>query len=78
MTTTATRCARGWPSSKPCSALRIAEVARVKSDLDAFEIDYRKRVGILHEQLDKLELEIAEAELGELSKRLAGRVDGST
>ncbi len=57
--------------------LRIAEVARVKADLDAFEIDYRKRVGILHEQLDKLELEIAEAELGELSKRLAGKVDGS-
>ena len=57
---------------------RIAEVARVKSDLDAFEIDYRKRVGILHEQLDKLELEIAEAELGELSKRVASRADGSS
>lgn len=50
---------------------RITEAARVKSDLDAFEIDYRRRVGILHEKLDQLELEIAEAELGELSKRLA-------
>jgi hypothetical protein len=51
-------------------AERGAEVARVKSGLDAFEIDYRKRVGLLHEQLDTLELAIAEAELGELSKRV--------
>jgi len=50
---------------------RRSHLARVKSDLDAFEIDYRKRVGTLHEQLDKLELAIAEAELGEISKRLA-------
>jgi hypothetical protein len=49
---------------------RSAEFARTKSDRDAFEVDYRKRVGILHEQLDKLELEIAEAELGEITKRL--------
>jgi hypothetical protein len=46
--------------------------ARLKSDLDAFGIDYRRRVGTLHEQLDRLELAIAEAELGELSKRLEG------
>jgi hypothetical protein len=51
---------------------RRAEVARAQSDLDVFEIDYRRRVGILHERLDQLELEIAEAELGELSKRLEG------
>ena len=56
---------------------RSAEVARVQSDLDEFEINYRKRVGILHEQLDKLELEIAEAELGELSKRVASGFGGS-
>ncbi len=49
---------------------RRREVARVKSDLDVFEVSYRQRVGILHEQLDQLELEIAEAELGELSKRV--------
>jgi hypothetical protein len=55
---------------------RIAEVARVQAALDAFEINYRKRVGILHEQLDKLELEIAEAELGELSKRVESGSDG--
>ena len=49
---------------------RRVEVASVQSDLDVFEINYRQRVGILHERLDQLELEIAEAELGELSKRL--------
>jgi hypothetical protein len=49
---------------------RHAEFAQAKSDLDAFEIDYRKRVGTLHEKLDQLELAIAEAELGEISKRL--------
>ncbi len=51
-------------------AERRDEFTEVKSDLDAFEIDYRKRVGTLHEKLDTLELAIAEAELGELSKRL--------
>ena len=49
---------------------RRRHVARVKSDLGAFDIDYRKRVGTLHEQLDKLEAAIAEAELGEISRRL--------
>jgi len=49
---------------------RSAECARVKSELDAFGVDYRRRVGTLHEQLEKLELAIAEAELGEISKRL--------
>ena len=56
---------------------RREHFARVKSNLDAFEVDYRKRVGTLHEQLDALELAIAEAELGELSKRLAGNPGGS-
>ena len=57
---------------------RVSELAGVKADLGAFEIDYRKRVGTLHEQLDKLELAIAEAELGELSKRLKERGAGAT
>ena len=55
---------------------RAAEVARVRSELDAFRIEYRQRVGLLHEQLDELELAIAEAEqlfLGELSKRANDR-----
>lgn len=55
---------------------RVNEVARVTSELGAFEIDYRKRVGTLHEQLDKIELDIAEAELGELSKRAEGGAGG--
>jgi hypothetical protein len=49
---------------------RRAEVGRMKSDLDAFRIDYRRQVGLLHERLDELDLAIAEAELGELSKRM--------
>jgi hypothetical protein len=57
---------------------RRAEAARAKADLDAFGIDYRKRVGLLHEQLDKLEIEIAEAELGEVSKRVKNGPDGQS
>ena len=49
---------------------RGAEVDRLKSDLGAFKINYRQAVGTLHEQLDNLELDIAEAELGELSSRV--------
>lgn len=57
---------------------RVSDVTRVRADLGAFEIDYRRRVGILHERLDQLELEIAEAELGEISKRLDGSQEGSS
>lgn len=54
---------------------RDAEVARLQSDLAAFRLRYRQDVGLLHEQLDELELAIAEAELGEIARRLdeAGR-----
>lgn len=52
---------------------RHAEVTRTRSDLDAFRIRYRQHVGLLHEQLDELELALAEAELGELSKRIEER-----
>jgi hypothetical protein len=55
---------------------RGAEVARVESDLAAFKLRYRQDVGLLHEQLDELELAIAEAELGEIAKRLEGRAPG--
>lgn len=51
-------------------AARDAEVSRVSTELNAFRVRYRHQVGKLHEQLDALELAIAEAELGELSKRL--------
>jgi len=49
---------------------RTAEWLATKAALDAFGVDYRRRVGTLHERLDRLELAIAEAELGEISKRL--------
>jgi len=45
-------------------------VALVRAELNAFRIAYRQRVGLLHEQLEQLELEIAEAELGELSREV--------
>jgi hypothetical protein len=46
-------------------------VDRIGRELDLFAARYRKEVGTLHEQLDRLELDIAEAELGELSKAVA-------
>jgi hypothetical protein len=49
---------------------RTAELTRTKATLDAFGVRYRHKVGTLHEQLEKLEMAIAEAELGEISKRL--------
>jgi hypothetical protein len=49
---------------------RATELARTKAALDAFEVSYRHKVGTLHERLETLELAIAEAELGEISKRL--------
>jgi hypothetical protein len=49
---------------------RRNEIARTKSDLEAFRIRYRQDVGRLHEELDELEMAIAEAELGEMAKRL--------
>ena len=49
---------------------RAAEIARAKADLEAFRIRYRRDVGFLHEELDDLERAIAEAELGEINKRL--------
>lgn len=56
---------------------RRAAVTRVKTDLDAFRISYRQRVGLLHERLDDLELAIAEVELGELSKRVEDGAAGN-
>lgn len=51
---------------------RGAEIEQVKSALELFRIRYREQVGSLHDQLDALDLAIAEAELGELSKRVQG------
>jgi len=49
---------------------RSAQAARTKSELDAFRIKYRQDVGLLHEELDRLELALAEAELGILTEQL--------
>lgn len=54
-------------------AQQSAEVLRVKAELNTFKVTYRQQVGSLHEQLEQLELEIAEAELGELAKNAADR-----
>jgi len=43
---------------------RHADVDRTRAGLDAFRIQYRQAVGLLHEELDRLELELAEVELG--------------
>jgi hypothetical protein len=51
---------------------RHAEVAQTRADLDTFRIRYRQDVGLLHEELDRLELALAEAELGVLTGRLGG------
>jgi hypothetical protein len=51
---------------------RRSEVLRTRSDYDAFRIRYRQEVGLLHDELDRLELDLAEAELGILKDRLAG------
>jgi len=58
-------------------AERVAEITRARADLAAFRIRYRKEVGRLHEELDDLERAIAEAELGEIGKRLEGEPDAA-
>jgi hypothetical protein len=50
---------------------RSVEAGAAQADLAAFRIRYRAEVGLLHEELDRLELALAEAELGEISKRVA-------
>jgi hypothetical protein len=53
---------------------RAADTDRIGRELDMFAAAYKQQVGTLHEQLDRLELDIAEAELGELSKAVADGV----
>lgn len=50
---------------------RAADADRIAREIDMFAAHYRRQVGTLHEQLDQIELDIAEAELGELSKKVA-------
>ena len=51
-------------------AARSADVTRMETELAAFKIRYRHEVGLLHEELDELELKISEIELGEIARRL--------
>jgi len=57
---------------------RADAVARAKTDLAAFRLRYRTEVGLLHEELDELERGIAEAELGEINKRLETEADAAS
>ncbi len=57
---------------------RSAAVFGAQADLAAFKSRYRQEVGLLHDELDRLELALAEAELGELSKRVAGAKESAT
>lgn len=49
---------------------RRAELARLDTELAAFNIRYRHEVGRLHDELDALEAALAEAELGEIERHL--------
>jgi hypothetical protein len=49
---------------------RRTVLARLDTELAAFNIRYRHEVGRLHEELDALEAALAEAELGEIDQRL--------
>ena len=55
---------------------RLAEVEKVAAELSTFTAIYRRRVGLLHEQLDELEREIAQAEEGVREARAAGAAHG--
>ena len=50
-------------------AERSAAASRARADIVAFKARYRPEVGLLHDKLDRLELALAEAELGELLER---------
>ena len=52
-----------------------AEIAATRADLEAFRVTYRQQVGLLHEELDRLEFELAEVELGILKERLGDTAD---
>ena len=58
-------------------AERREQSTRVRAEMDAFRIIYRQKVGLLHEELDRLELALAEAELGILNERLGDTATGA-
>jgi uncharacterized coiled-coil protein SlyX len=62
---------------EPALHAREMELGRVQGDLDVFRARYRQQVGTLYEQLDALELAIAEAELGELRSEVGEKARAS-
>ena len=56
---------------------RRDEAVQTRAEMDAFRITYRQKVGLLHEELDRLELALAEAELGILKERLGDEADAN-
>jgi uncharacterized coiled-coil protein SlyX len=62
---------------EPALHAREMELGRVQGDLDVFRARYRQQVGTLYEQLDALELAIAEAELGELRSEVGEKAGAS-
>lgn len=57
---------------------RREEADRTRAELDAFRIKYRQAVGLLHEELDRLELELAEEELGIITGQLGDNAATTT
>lgn len=55
---------------------RAVEADRISRELDTFAAHYRQQVGTLHDELDDLEFDIAEAELGEMEKNERDRAEG--
>ena len=49
---------------------RLAHLAQLQSEMEAFKVRYRHEVGFRHDELDALEREIAELELEELTREL--------
>lgn len=66
---------------------RVEDLEQVRTALAAFKVEYRQRVGLLHDELDELEEQIAAADLEGWSQRAeqsgartgdpAGRPDGA-
>jgi len=56
---------------------RHAEFRRAQADLAAFKVRYRQDVGLLHDELDRLELALAEAERGERPQHAATAAGGA-
>ena len=57
---------------------RVAELERVRAEAVAFKVAYRQQVGRLHDELDEIEQQIADAELTGWSRRVEASGAGAT